>query len=197
MKTILLGILLFTFLVAAILFFNDYFVKQKFRNFIAKKYKAIQGIKHKLEAKEAIDAIDLINLVKQPGLRHAVYQMLGAYDMSALFPAEYLTHEKGAESFLVTWLEFPTELGRAPDEIELLTKITLEENELDYYVFKYRTIKPKWAAKLNWMMGVSGPYSTNSLPYDVPKRIFSRFNTVNSVSAKNEVTWVHQNINQG
>lgn len=197
MKTILLGILLFTFLIVAILFFNDYFVKQKFRNFIAKKYKAIQGIKHQLESKEIIDAIEILNLVKQPGLRHAVYQMLQAYDMSALFPADYFTHEKGAESFLVTWLEYPTELGRAPDEIELLTKITLEENGLDYYVFKYRTIKPKWAAKLNWMMGVTGPYSTNSSPYDVPKRIFSRFNTVNSVSPKNEVTWVHQNINQG
>ena len=106
---------------------------------------------------------------------------------------EYLTHEKGAESALVNWLEFPTELGIPPSEIELLEKISFDEDALDYYVFKYRTQPPHWAAK--WMMGVSGPYSKESMPYDVPLRVFSRFSEVGTVHPNHEVQWVHENIN--
>jgi hypothetical protein len=113
-----------------------------------------------------------------------------------MFPSEYFTHEKGAESFLVTWLEYPTELGRAPDEIEVLTKVMLDEGDLQYYVFKFRTREPRWAAALDWMMGVVGPYTERSMPYEVPKRVFSRFNKVGSVSPELEVRWVHDNINQ-
>jgi hypothetical protein len=196
MKLILLGILVLTFLTVVIVFFNDYLVKRKFRKFIERKYQEVYPLKHKLDSKEPITAAEIMNLLKQPGLRQAIYQLLTNYNRRDMFPSEYFTHEKGAESFLVTWLEYPTELGRAPDDIVLLTKVILDEGDLQYYVFKYRTKEPRWAAALDWMMGIVGPYAERSMPYEVPKRVFSRFNKVDSASPELEVRWVHENINQ-
>jgi uncharacterized protein YneF (UPF0154 family) len=196
MKEVLIAILILTFLLVIGVFLNTYIIKQKFRRFIKKKYNAIRGLAQKLEAKEPIAEEEIMALIKQPGLRQAVFQVLSTYDSLDLFPPSYNTIEKGAESYLVTWLEFPTELGRAPDEIQLLTKILLEDGVSTYYVFKYASRQPKWAAKLNWMIGVAGPYHPDSSAYDVPKRLFSRFNTVGTISPDDEVKWVHENINQ-
>jgi hypothetical protein len=196
MKDVLIAILILTFLIVIGVFLNTYLVKQKFRQFIKKKYQAIQGLARKLEAKELISEEEIMALIKQPGLRQAVFQVLTTYNRIDLFPPSYNTIEKGAESYLVTWQEFPTELGRAPDDIQFLTKILLEDGVSTYYVFKYASQRPRWAAKLNWMIGVAGPYDADSSAYDVPKRLFSRFNTIGSVSPKEEVKWVHENINR-
>jgi hypothetical protein len=195
MKTILLGILVLTILTVIIVFVNDYLLKRKFRRFIEKKYQEVYPLKEKLDANVVIIDNDILNLMIQPGYRQAVYQLLSNYKREDMFPKEYFTQEKAAESFLVTWLEYPTELGRAPDQIELLTKVLLDEN-LVYYVFKFRSNKPQWAARFHWMTGVVGPYAEGSMPYAIPKRVFSRFNTVDAISPEREVRWVHENINQ-
>jgi hypothetical protein len=195
MKTILLGILVLTILTVIIVFVNDYLLKRKFRRFIEKKYQEVYPLKEKLDANVVIIDNDILNLIIQPGYRQAVYQLLSNYKREDMFPKEYFTQEKAAESFLVTWLEYPTELGRAPDQIELLTKVLLDEN-LVYYVFKFRSNKPQWAARFHWMTGVVGPYAEGSMPYAIPKRVFSRFNTVDAISPEREVRWVHENINQ-
>ena len=151
----------------------------------------------KLTSKAPITEADILTLVKDPSLRHAVFRTLEAYHRNDLFPTFYFTHEKGAESFLVNWLEFPTELGTSPEEIELIKKVEFGAEEvLNYYAFKYRTKSPHWAAKFGWMIGVCGPYGPASKPYDSPSRVFSRFNTVDSISPETEVQWVHENIGQ-
>jgi hypothetical protein len=195
MKALLLVILVFTFLAVMALFLNDFYIKRKFRKFIAKKYTLIDTLKQKLDSNAFITEEEIMSLVMQPALRPALYQLMKIYHKLHLFPSDYYTCEKGAESYLATWLEFPTELGRSPEEIELLTKIALEDDVYDYYVFKFRSSDPKWAAKLKWMIGVAGPYVPQSLPYEVPKRIFSRFNSIGTTSPEKEVTWVHENIN--
>ncbi len=195
MKTVLLAILILTFVIVIGIFITDYFAKRSFKRFIAQNYKAVNHLTQKLLKSEAISEDEILKLVTQPGLRQAVFQLLTSYGRKELFPSTYDTLEKGSESFLVTWLEFPTELGHAPDEIKLFTNVSISSDEV-YYVFQYRSQQPKWAAKLGWMIGVVGPYSSNSSPYDVPDRIFSRFNAVGSITAEEEVKWVHENINQ-
>jgi uncharacterized protein YxeA len=194
MKTVLIAILILTVIIVIGVLLTDFVAKRKFRQFIKKKYNAIQALTQKLEAKQQISQDEILTLIQQPGLRQAVFQVLSSYDRMELFPNDYDTIEKGAESFLVTWLEFPTELGRAPDEIDFLKKVSIENDA--YYVFKYRSRLPRWAAKLGWMIGVAGPYKPDSAPYDVPRQIFSRFNTLGSVSPEEEVKWVYENINQ-
>jgi hypothetical protein len=47
------------------------------------------------------------------------------------------------------------------------------------------------------MIGVCGPYDDSSLPFDIPNKIFSRFNTVNITTPDAEVHWTHGTINSG
>lgn len=197
MKMIFVGVVILILLVGGILLYKDYYVNRRLRKLAAQKYKRFEPLIKKLDAREAITKSEILLMAEDPSLRHAVFGMLHEYGLGDLFPSEYFTLEKGAESFLVNWLEFPTELGVAPNEIALFTKVTLEENEpLDYYVFKYRTQAPHWAAEYDWMMGVSGPYRKESKPYDVPTRVFSRFNPLDMIPAETEVKWVHTNIGQ-
>lgn len=78
------------------------------------------------------------------------------------FPAKYATQAALAEADMVKWLGFPTELGRAPDEIALAKVVTREDE--DYYVFKFRTLGGYWATKNGWMVGISGPYEHGAEP---------------------------------
>ena len=195
MKTVLLAIVILTFVIVITVFLTDYLAKRNFKRFIARKYDAVNDLTRMLESTQTISRDEILKLVLEPGLRQAVHQLFTAHGRKELFPHEYETMESGAESYLVTWLEFPTELGRAPDEVKFITSVSIEYNEV-YYVFQYRSQKPRWAAKLGWMIGVVGPYSSDSAPYDVPKRIFSRFNTLGSISPQEEVKWVHENINR-
>ena len=194
MKAILVGTMVFIFLAEAALLYREFYIRRKFRKLSIIKYKRIEPLHRKLTAHADIPEAELSKIAEDPSLRCGLFRMLDAYNKNEIFPAAYFTTEKGAEGHLVNWLEFPTELGNAPDEIAIVSKITLEEG-LDYYVFKYRSQWPLWAKQLGWMIGVSGPYQEKSNPYDVPARVFSRFNRFGSISPEREVEWVHKNIN--
>ncbi len=175
--------------------YRDSYIKRKIRKQVTLRYSIVEPLIKKLDSKENITKLEVLTMVKDPALRHGVFRVLEAYSRNDLFPEEYYTREKGAEGFLVNWLEFPTELGIPPDEIEFLSMVSIAESEsIDYYVFKYKTKVPHTLGKLDWMIGVSGPYYSNSLPYDVPHRVFSRFNTIDTISPEHEVQWVHDNI---
>ncbi len=191
MKTILISILVLTLLFGAAWLYRNFYIKREVKKLAFKKYEIIEPLMQKLSSKEEVSESEILVLVKDPSLRNGVFRALEVCGRQNLFPSEYSSHEKAAESFLVNWLEFPTELGTAPDEIELLERITLNEGEeLDYYVFKYRT-----KTRYSWMIGVSGPYPTESVLYEIPLRVFSRFKTVGSISPAHEAKWVHENIN--
>jgi hypothetical protein len=69
---------------------------------------------------------------------------------------------------MVDWLMYPTELNAVPDEIELMKVVTVDtgltDGIYDYYLFRFRTHEPHWAAKDGWMAGVSGPYLRKDEP---------------------------------
>lgn len=174
------------------LLYNHYYVRRKFHRLADSKYDVLNPVMQKIASNKTIKDSEVLSLVQNASLRYLVYLMLCEHNRQDLFPAEYYTHEKGAESFLANWLEFPTELGMAPDEIQLVKSVAIDD--MTYYVFKYRTMPPHWAAANNWMLGVSGPYLAETLPYDIPLRVFSRFNTLNHISPEDEVNWVHKHI---
>jgi hypothetical protein len=197
MKTIFFGIFVLIFIVGAILLYKDLYVKRKLRRLVLAKYQVVEPLMVKLATKKDVSETEILTMVKDPSLRHGVFRTLESYQKLDLFPAEFLNQEKGAECLLVNWLEFPTELGHAPDEIELFAKVPPQgDGSSDYYVFRFRTTTPQWAARNGWMIGVAGPYGKESPPYDAPRRIYSRFNSMETTSALNEVQWVHENISQ-
>lgn len=196
MEFILFGILVLLLSAGVLLVLRDLYVKRKLRKLLAKKYNAVKPLMKRISANENVNREEIRTMASDPSLRLAVFWILHAYGKVDLFPEEYFTHEKGAESFLVNWLEFPTELGAAPDNIEFLTKVTLNDKEpFDYYVFKFNVRAPQWSTE-EWMIGTCGPYGQQTLPYAVPPRVFSRFNPLGSITPESEVQWVHENVSK-
>jgi hypothetical protein len=173
-----------------------HYLRWRYRKVIAEKYQIIAPLIEKLARKETVSPTEVELMIRDaPTLRYAAYRTLEAYGHLDLFPARFLTLESSAESFLITWLEFPTELGEAPHEIEPFTTIDLDGSiSLTYYVFRYRMQNDHWAARYGWMFGVVGPYTPRSKPYDTPTKIFSRFNATDTTTAEAEARWVHENI---
>ena len=115
-------------------------------------------------------------------MRAALFRALEELDHGFLFPDAYRLQELLAESAMVDWLCFPTELGREPDEIELMDR-GVEEPEDDeeaeadgeMFVFRFRTEPPHWAAERGWMAGWAGPFPAGRLSADGGGSTFSEF----------------------
>lgn len=66
------------------------------------------------------------------------YQTLTGVKKESLFPSQFTNVEYLAKSALIHWLTYPTELGKAPDEIEFLG-IVKRLFKKPAYVFKFRS----------------------------------------------------------
>jgi hypothetical protein len=113
-------------------------------------------------------------------MRNWLYEKLKDAGRLDLFPSRFLTQQAFAESAMVQWLVYPTELGSAPDQIELKKVVGIDTDSpdgiLDYYVFRFRTLAPHWAAKDGWMAGIAGPFLRKDAPSPVAYGgTFSRF----------------------
>jgi hypothetical protein len=121
-----------------------------------------------LRLKRKVSANDVADVAANAEMRNALYDRLKHMNELELYPAKYRTQAAFAESDMVHWLVYPTELGRVPDEIELMKVVPidtgLKDGIYDYYLFRFRTHEPHWAAKNGWMAGVSGPFARKDAP---------------------------------
>jgi diadenosine tetraphosphatase ApaH/serine/threonine PP2A family protein phosphatase len=128
----------------------------------------------------------ITQLAKRPDTRGGLYQALSEMGHASLFPGEYAALPKIAESHLVVWLLHPHELGAIPDGIELVKDIERQEGDPPeshhFFVFKFRTNPPHWAAKSGWMAGVAGPYAAGQPPLGSPSVVFSRLEAIDSAT---------------
>ena len=83
------------------------------------------------------------------------YHLLKHYRLEKFFPAECSTPEYLAQSDLVRWLNYPTELGKSPDEIEYLGKVRKGEK---FYIFRFRSDSENLSPDVRgqWLIGWSG-----------------------------------------
>ena len=96
---------------------------------------------------------------------NTTYHILQRQGKTALFPAECATEEYLAKSDMVRWLTYPTELGKAPDEIVYIGKIKQLFKKEVFHVFKYRSdsdtledaLKNKWL--VGWSSNEGGTFS--------------------------------------
>ncbi len=194
---IILGLIVLTIAIFAI--YRILKVKRQNNKLNAKRFNRVKGLYDKLENGKELTEKDVLPFAKSILTRETAFQLLTDHDKTTLFPKEYNTLIKGAESNLANWLEFPTELDACPDEIEYLKRVTFDfdgqNNLVHYEVFKYRVNEPHWAANDGWILGVVGPYFDDSKPYDFPQATFSRVSsTVDKVTPDEEAKWVHENI---
>jgi len=128
---------------------------------------------------------DIARLAERPDTRGGLYQALHELGRPVLFPEQYSELHQIAESHLVVWLLHPNELRSMPDEIELVKAIEREEGDppkkCRFFVFKFRTHPPHWAAKDGWMAGIAGPYWDGEEPLYSPPGVFSRLESFDSL----------------
>lgn len=133
----------------------------------------VSSLRHGVE----VDERRLVAVASAAETRNWLYRNLQSLGREELFPEKFQTQEHFAESDMVNWLAYPTELGRVPDEIELMEVIPVEspEGPMSYYLFRFRTHPPHWAAEDGWMAGVSGPFRRGVLSPDAYGDTFSTF----------------------
>ena len=98
----------------------------------------------------------IVTLAKDLMYADQTYSLLERHSMTACFPAELRDPAYLAKSDLVHWLTYPTELGREPDEIELLG-VTKKKGET-FHVFRYKSDSDNLGDDLKgvWLIGWSG-----------------------------------------
>ncbi|MFO7569363.1 MAG: hypothetical protein R6W75_06155 [Smithellaceae bacterium] len=174
--------------------------------------RALMGSKRNAEAlvKEILPVINalkegarvpneqIMGLAKRPETRGGLYQVLHEMGHADLFPSEYSNPSQLAESHLVVWLRHPNELGADPDEIELAADVVRNEGgppqNRHYYVFKFRTKPPHWAAKDGWMAGVAGPYIDGEPLIYAPNLVFSQLEAFDSVTPEEHLAKIEKII---
>lgn len=198
---IIAGVLAALILIAGIFLFLRNRSKRKKYN--KERFERVRPLFEKLENGEFIGRDTMLPFAADIKTRQLTFELLKEYEKTDLFPQDYYTLIKSAESQLANWLEFPTELDSFPDEIEHIKRVTIYfdldgQNYFVYYeVFKYRINAPHWAAENGWMLGVVGPWFDDSEPYDHANFTFSRTSsTVDKVSPEEEAQWVHENVSR-
>ena len=124
--------------------------------------------------------------------RSVLHRALRDLDRGDLFPPQFASPEALAESDLVVWLMHGNELGTRPDAIELVKTVDRQSDDParngQYFVFRFRTLAPHWAAASGWMAGVAGPYSEGEEPFGDPTpRVFSKFESFDARSPEDHV----------
>ncbi|OXE98198.1 hypothetical protein BC749_12021 [Flavobacterium araucananum] len=194
---VIIGLLVLMIVVFAI--YRFIIVKRQNSKLNVKRFERVKELYQKLENGEDVTEQNILPYAQNRLTRQTAFQLLEKHNKVNLFPKEYYSIIKGAESSLANWLEFPTELDACPDEIEHIKRVTFdydgENNFVHYEVFKYLTYEPHWASKVGWCLGVVGPYFDDSKPYDFAQATFSRIDSkLKNVTADEEAKWVHDNI---
>ena len=195
---IILGIIgILVLIVVLFIMYRVFTIRRAQRKFNQEKFERIEPLIDKFDTKEGVTKADVLPYAANSSTRAITYHLLDDNDKLYLFPIQYETIEKAAESHLTNWLEFPDELGCAPDEMTLLERVSIdfEGSNAYYYIFKFMINEPHWAAKEGWILGVVGAYFDDSKPFDFPKATFSRFSSkFGEITPEDEAKWVHENI---
>jgi hypothetical protein len=121
-----------------------------------------------LRQNEEIDPGVVGEIAECPESRKWLFDGLQKLERFQLYPMSWRTQAALAESDLVNWLVHPRELGRAPDEIELMQVVPFDSETdagwLDYYLFRFCVDGEHWAARLGWLVGIAGPFVRKDAP---------------------------------
>ncbi|MBI5361789.1 MAG: hypothetical protein HZA53_01335 [Planctomycetes bacterium] len=121
-----------------------------------------------LRLKARPDAKAVLAVARDSETRIWLFRQLAEQGRRTVFPKSEAQQAKLAESDMVNWLAFPTELGRAPHHIELMNTVEIDAGRAAgvfvYYVFRFRVRGSHFAADDGWMGGVSGPFRKRDFP---------------------------------
>ena len=125
----------------------------------------LYAIKSLLRMGEKVDAAIINEIAADVETRNLLHDAMRDFGKINEFPSIYKTQAAFAESDMVNWLIYPTELGRKPDAIELMKVVqqkTADGNAL-FYLFRFKSDYDTWK-KDGWMAGMSGYYTIADTP---------------------------------
>ncbi|MBE6683011.1 MAG: hypothetical protein E7595_02530 [Ruminococcaceae bacterium] len=125
-------------------------------------YYAVESL---LSSGNGVPEETIVSLARNLEYASLTYGMLGSFGKQDLFPNEYTSPEYLAKSDMVHWLVYPTELGKEPDAIEYVGKISYLFKKEVYHVFKFRSdsdnltddLKNEWL--IVWSSDKGGTFS--------------------------------------
>ena len=118
---IILGVIgILVLIVVFFIMYRVFTIRRAQRKFNQEKFERIEPLIDKFDTKEGVTKADVLPYAANSSTRAITYHLLDDNDKLYLFPIQYETIEKAAESHLTNWLEFPDELGCAPDELTFL-----------------------------------------------------------------------------
>ena len=95
---------------------------------------------------------------------------------------------------MVFWLRHPNELDSAPTQIELAGRIRRKppgrDDEVEFFVFRFRVSRPHWAAERGWMAGITWPDPTACKPEGPAYRSFSELEPYDSKTPADHVDYL-------
>jgi hypothetical protein len=125
---------------------------------------AVMGAVRLLGRDEPVAPERIRLIARDPAARADLHDGLVAFEpeLAAELAGDVLEPLAVAEGELARWLSEVTELGRAPDELELVATVTLREPDAGpLHVFRFRMRAPHWSASRGWMIGVAGTHTTS------------------------------------
>lgn len=126
------------------------------------KYKIINNLE--------IESGKIEELLKSKKELERVVNLFEKNNMLDKLPLNNITQEEIAKSNMIKWLEYPTELGKIPDEIELIGKF--EFNNHMYYAYKFKS--NDFIVK-DFMLGIAGGYEKDKITSITTGCTFSKF----------------------
>jgi hypothetical protein len=140
----------------------------------------------------------LVEAASRPASRNFLYWKLVERGRADLFPAEFRTPEKVAESALVGWLMHPNELAAEPSEIELVRKVEVREGDTTghSFLFRFRSAPGHWAADHGWMAGTVGPYWQDEPEIGAQAHPFSELMAFDKKSEEEHVEFLKAAMNK-
>ena len=126
---------------------------------------------------------------REPATRNHLFSKLAELGKAGIFPKEYRSIERIAESDLVRWLTHPNELGSAPDEIELARRVEVQDDEKSgcCFLFRFRIHSPHWAADHGWMAGIAGPFWDDEPEPGTSRETFSELTPYDTMTDEEHV----------
>ena len=124
----------------------------------------------------------LEDLACEPSRLHKLWRMLDQIGRLDHLPREYCNQEKLAEAEMVQWLEFPTEMGRVPEDIELVRVVEVDSSEYGHSMCYFYHFRHSEFLDGAWFLGTAGPYPTTAEPTMGASWTFSGFEECDSDS---------------
>jgi hypothetical protein len=133
---------------------------------------------------------------QQPEVRYWLFQFLGDLARLDLLSQRFQSQGALAEAEMAHWLTWPGELGREPEELELMSVVPIQYEgiDADLYVFRFRD-RAEPGEEVEWLAGVAGPYIRGEAPIGHGLgATFSRFEKWESRSAEEHVAAILGNL---